>query len=48
MVDPACEINDKGAREKNEGNQTSLLSENEKTEVASDEDSCVKEDWNEH
>ena len=38
LVEPACEVNEKGTREKNDGN--------EKIEVDSDEGSFVEEDWN--
>ena len=52
IVDPACEVDEKGTREKNYGNENTSKCENEKIEVHSDEGSfaeegCDKPDQNE-
>ena len=46
VVEPACEVNEKGTREKNDGNENLSLDENEKIGVGSDAGSFVEEDWN--
>ena len=46
VVDPACEVNEKGTREKNDGNENLSLDDNEKIEVDSEAGSFVEEDWN--
>ena len=46
LVEPACEVNEKGTREKNDGNEDVSMDNNEKTEVDSDEGSFAEEDWN--
>ena len=46
MVEPACEVNKKGTREKNDGNEDVSMDDNEKTEVDSNEGSFAEEDWN--
>ena len=46
LVEPACEVNEKGAREKNDGNENLSLDDNEKIEVDSQAGSFVEEDWN--
>ena len=46
VVEPACEVNEKGTREKNDGNENLSLDDNEKIEVESDAGSFVEEDWN--
>ena len=47
LVVPACEVNGKGTREKNEGNDCMSMDDNEKMEVGSDEGSFAEENWNE-
>ena len=42
LVEPVCEVNEKGTREKNDGNENLSLDDNEKIEA----DSFVEEDWN--
>ena len=46
VVEPACEVNEKGTREKNDGNENTSLDDNEKREVSSYKGSFVEEDWN--
>ena len=46
VVEPACEVNEKGTREKNEGNENLSLDDNEKIGGESDAGSFVEEDWN--
>ena len=46
LVEPAYEVNEKGTREKNEGNENMSMDDIEKIEVGSDEGSFVEEDWN--
>ena len=46
VVEPACEVNEKGTREKNDGNENLSLDDNEKIGVGSDAGSFVEEDWN--
>ena len=46
LVEPACEVNEKGIREKNDGNDNLSLDENEKIEADSEAESFVEEDWN--
>ena len=46
LVDPACEVNEKGTREKNDGNENLSLDDNEKIEADSEAASFVEEDWN--
>ena len=45
LVEPACEVNEKGTREKNDGNEGLSLDDNEKIEADSEEESFVEEDW---
>ena len=45
-VEPACEVNEKDTREKNDGNEDASMDNNEKIEVNSDEGSFAEEDWN--
>ena len=47
LVEPACEVNEKGTRGKNDGNESMSMDDNEKIEVGSDEASSAEEDWNE-
>ena len=46
LVEPACEVNEKGTREKNGGNEDVSMDDNEKIEVDSDKSSFAEEDWN--
>ena len=46
LVEPACEVNEKGTREKNDGNDNLSLDDNEKIEVESEAGSFVEEDSN--
>ena len=46
LVEPACEVDKKGTREKNHGNENLSLDDNEKIEVDSEAGSFVEEDWN--
>ena len=46
LVEPACEVNEKGIREKNDGNEGLSLDDNEKIEADSEAESFVEEDWN--
>ena len=46
LVEPACEVNGKGTREKNDGNENLSLDDNEKIEADSEAESFVEEDWN--
>ena len=46
VVEPACEVNEKGTREKNDGNKNLSLDDNEKIEVDSEAGLFVEEDWN--
>ena len=43
LVEPACEVNQKGTREKNDGNENVSMDDNEKIEVDSDEGSFAEE-----
>ena len=46
LVEPACEVNEKGTRAKNDGNEDWSLDDNEKIEADSEVKSFVEEDWN--
>ena len=46
LVEPACEVNEKGTREKNDGNENLSLDDNEKIEADSEAESLEEEDWN--
>ena len=46
LVEPACEVNEKGTREKNDGNEDLSLDDNEKIEADSEVESFVEEGWN--
>ena len=46
LVEPACEVNEKGTREKYDGNEGLSLDDNEKIEADSEAESFVEEDWN--
>ena len=45
-MEPACEVNEKGTREKNDGNERLSLDDNEKIEADSEVESFAEEDWN--
>ena len=45
LVEPACEMNEKGIRERNGGNEDVSMDDNEKIEVDSNEGSFAEEDW---
>ena len=45
-VEPACEVNEKGTREKNDGNEDFSMDDIEKIDVDSDEGSFAEEDCN--
>ena len=45
-MEPACEVNEKGTREKNDGNEDLSLNDNEKIDADSEAESFVEEDWN--
>ena len=45
LVEPACEVNERGTREKNDGNENLSLDDNEKIEADSEAESFVEEDW---
>ena len=44
-MEPACEVSEKGTREKNDGNEGLSLDDNEKIEADSEAESFVEEDW---
>ena len=46
LVEPACEVNEKGTRDKNDGNENLSLDDNEKIEADSEGESFLEEDWN--
>ena len=46
LGEPACEVNERGTREKNDGNEKLSLDDNEKIEADSEAESFVEEDWN--
>ena len=46
LVEPACEVNKKGTREKNDGNEDLSLDDNEKIEADSEAESFLDDDWN--
>ena len=46
LVEPACEVNEKGTREKNDVNKDVSMDDNKKIETDSDAESFVEEDWN--
>ena len=45
LVQQACEVNEKGIREKNDGIEDLSLDENEKIQTDSEAESFVEEDW---
>ena len=46
LVEPACKVNKKGTREKNDGNEDESMDDNEKIDADSDAESLAEEDWN--
>ena len=46
LVEPACEVNEKGIREKNDGNENLSSDDIENIEADSEAESFVEEDWN--
>ena len=46
LVEPACEVNEKSTREKNDGNEDLSLDDNEKIEADSEAESFLEENWN--
>ena len=46
LVEPGCEVNEKGTREKNDGIEEVSMDDNEKIEAGSDAESFAEEDWN--
>ena len=46
LVEPACEVNEKGTREKNDGNENLSLDDTEEIEADSEAEFFVKGDWN--
>ena len=46
LVEPACDVNEKDTREKNDGNEDVSMDDNEKIEAGSDAEFFAKEDWN--
>ena len=45
LVEPACEVNEKGTKENNDGNEDVSMDDNEKIDVDSDGGSFAEEDW---
>ena len=46
LVEPACEVNERGTRDKNDGNENLSLDDNEKIDADSEVESFLEEDWN--
>ena len=46
LVEPACEVNEKGTRFKNNGNECMIMDDNEKMKVGSDKGSLAEDNWN--
>ena len=46
LVEPACEVNEKSTREKNDANEDVSMDDNEKMEADSDAESFVEEEMN--
>ena len=44
LVEPICEVNEKGTRKKSNGNESMSMDNNEKVDVGSDEGSFLEED----
>ena len=45
LVEPACKVNEKDTREKNDGNENVSMNDNEKIEEDSDKGSFAEADW---
>ena len=45
-VEPACEVNERGTREKNDCNEDVSMDDNENIDADSDAESFAEEDWN--
>ena len=45
LVEPACEVNEKGTRAENDGNEDVSMDDNEKIDADSDAVSFAEEDW---
>ena len=46
LVEPARDVNEKGTREKTDGNEDVSMDDNETIEAGSDAESFAEEDWN--
>ena len=46
LLEPACKVNEKGTRGKNDGNEDVSMDDKENIEMDSDEGSFAEEDWN--
>ena len=46
LEESACEVNEKGTREKNDGNEDVSMDDNEKIDADSDAGCFAVEDWN--
>ena len=46
LLEPACEVNEKGTRENNDGNEDVSMDDNEKIDADLDAGSFADEDWN--
>ena len=46
LVEPACEVNGKSTRDKNDGNENLSLDDNETIDADSEAESFLEEDWN--
>ena len=46
LLEPACEVNEKGTREKNDSNEDVSMEDNEKIDADSDAGSFAEENWN--
>ena len=46
LVEPACELSEKGTREKNDGNEEVSMDDNKKIKAGSDAEFFAEEDWN--
>ena len=45
-MEPACDVNEKGIREKNDGSENMSMDDNENIEADSDKGSFAEEGWN--
>ena len=46
LVEPACEVNERGTRDKNDGNENLSLDDNEIIDADSEAESFLEKDWN--